>query len=464
MNVTAEGTSVGPGGGTVTSSDQEVQIVIPPGALSQETIITIQEAFIPPPGHIGKAYEFGPQGLTFELPVTISITYDEASLPAGLNEVSLRLGTVLNGARWCELLGTTIDTVANTVTGTTHSFSTYGLVIGSFSATLEGSQEVPASASNATGAGVFSIDTAQNMFSYQISYEGLEGEEQSAYIYGPASRGQTGGMLHTLPVGPQKVGIWIYDESLEQDILAGRIYVNIYTSTYADGEIRSQIEPLAPEGTTSTVTLRIALWDDLSSSGPFSGVPPTVNSLKVRVSGPGMAQVEQWITFSTGLIEEAVIIPKGVARRIEVMAYDSTDQLIYKTSKLADISTDTDLLDVVMISASDVMPPALLELPAQPRLPGIASYFPGPLLQMIKLKQKRLLIWSTLPPPQAGRTLLYLPMRQNPAKPIIWFLVWRQEKPTTLWSGPWTLQATPTQTPPKDPQLPIRMERGFMWT
>jgi parallel beta-helix repeat protein len=348
---------VGPDGGTVTSDDQKVQIVIPAGALTQETLITIQGALNPPSGHIGMAYEFGPSGLTFQLPATVSITYDEASLPAGLSETSLRLGTVLSSLHWCEILGSSINTTANTVTGQTYSFSTYGLVIGSFSSTFEGAQEVPATASVATGTGVFSIDTSKNILSYQISYQNLEGEEQSAEICGPASRGQTGSTLDTLPLGPYKTGIWIYDESLEQDILEGRVYVNIRSTTYADGEIRGQIEPLGPEGMTATVTLRVTLWNDLSGSAPTAGVPAAVNTMKLRVSGPGMAPMEQWMTVPTGLVEEDITVAKGAIRRIDVMAYDSTDQIIYKASAFMDISKDTETLDMVMMGASDVTPP-----------------------------------------------------------------------------------------------------------
>lgn len=355
--------TIGPGGGTVTSSSGKVRIVIPPGALTEETSITIKEGVAAPSGHVGDAYEFGPQGLSFLLPVSVTIAYDKASLPPGLGETSLRLGTLLSGLQWCEILGSSIDTGAKTVTGQTQSFSTYGLVIGAFSSTIEGSQEVPASASLATGKGVFSVDTAKNILAYQISWEALEGEEQSAAICGPASRGQNGDVLHTLPLGPYKTGIWIYDESMEQDILTGRIYVNISSAAYPNGEIRGQIEPLGPPGTTGAVTLRIALWDDLSGSGPSPGTPVAVSTMKVRVSGPGMAPMEEGITVTTGgLIEEAITIPKGGARRIDLLANDATTQLIYQASAFFDLLDDSQTITLVMMGTSDVTPPVFAGL------------------------------------------------------------------------------------------------------
>jgi hypothetical protein len=45
---------------------------------------------------MGTAYEIGPDGTTFNQPVTISVTYDEASLTSGVKESDLKLGTVTN--------------------------------------------------------------------------------------------------------------------------------------------------------------------------------------------------------------------------------------------------------------------------------------------------------------------------------------------------------------------------------
>jgi hypothetical protein len=76
---------VGSGGGTVTSSDGQVTIAIPAGALSSDVTITITPlGDIAPPGVItvGGAYQFGPPNATFAAQVTIMLPYDGSKIPA----------------------------------------------------------------------------------------------------------------------------------------------------------------------------------------------------------------------------------------------------------------------------------------------------------------------------------------------------------------------------------------------
>ena len=124
-----ESNSIGPNGGTVTSSNGKAKIVLPAGALSQDAGITVAVVSNQPSGNIGTAYEFGPDGTTFNKPVTISITYDEASLPSGVSESDIKLGMITNN-QWQEITNSVVDTVANIVSGTTSHLSIYGVKIG----------------------------------------------------------------------------------------------------------------------------------------------------------------------------------------------------------------------------------------------------------------------------------------------------------------------------------------------
>ena len=122
-----EPTGMGPNGGTVTSSDGNASVRVPPGALSQKTVITVAPVSNPPSGNIGTAYEFGSSGVTFSQPVTITIKYDEANIPSGISELDLKLGNFVNNG-WQQVTGSTIDRATNTVSGTTTSFSIYGVI------------------------------------------------------------------------------------------------------------------------------------------------------------------------------------------------------------------------------------------------------------------------------------------------------------------------------------------------
>ena len=69
--------TIGPNGGTVTSKDGNVKIIIPSGALSSNTKIEIEKSSSPSPVNSDKAvprgivYKLSPVGTNFDTPVTI---------------------------------------------------------------------------------------------------------------------------------------------------------------------------------------------------------------------------------------------------------------------------------------------------------------------------------------------------------------------------------------------------------
>jgi hypothetical protein len=69
--------SIGANGGTLTSSDGRVQLIIPPGALSQTTNITIQPILNYCPGGLGLAYDLLPNGTKFAIPASLVFHYTD---------------------------------------------------------------------------------------------------------------------------------------------------------------------------------------------------------------------------------------------------------------------------------------------------------------------------------------------------------------------------------------------------
>lgn len=121
------GTTIGPSGGTVTSADGAATLTFPAGALASSTSITTAAMTNPPasPGLVtASAYDFGPSGSQFAQPVTIKLTYQPSQVPVGISPIFLRL-FLRNGSTWDSVPGSTVDTVAHTVTGTTTHFSGY---------------------------------------------------------------------------------------------------------------------------------------------------------------------------------------------------------------------------------------------------------------------------------------------------------------------------------------------------
>lgn len=112
-----------------------------------------------------------------------------------------------------------------------------------YSAILNPRQEVPLVASGAMGGGRFVIDTDANTVRYWISFAGLSSAETAAHIHGYSGPGVNSGVVHPLPAGNPKVGVWNYAEVDEAAILAGRTYANIHSVNFPGGEVRGQIVP-----------------------------------------------------------------------------------------------------------------------------------------------------------------------------------------------------------------------------
>jgi hypothetical protein len=93
---------VGPDGATITALNGSLRLDIPPGALSSDVGITVQT--ITPPSVdggvvVGPAYDFGPDGVVFSEPVSLTVNYDLQQLPSGVRSADVLLATLQDG-RW----------------------------------------------------------------------------------------------------------------------------------------------------------------------------------------------------------------------------------------------------------------------------------------------------------------------------------------------------------------------------
>jgi hypothetical protein len=118
---------IGSGGGTIGTSDGTAQVDIPEGALPADTTITITpnaDAPAPPDSTVvGVAYTFGPQGLTFAKPITVTLAFDPSKLPAGLSPSAIVVFTAPDGTSVYEPLPTSVKDATHVSATTTH-FST----------------------------------------------------------------------------------------------------------------------------------------------------------------------------------------------------------------------------------------------------------------------------------------------------------------------------------------------------
>lgn len=126
------GETIGAGGGSIVF--QNLELVIPPGALPGDVLITVRRVDPPAgplPGDVflldGSAFDLGPDGLEFLIPFEIGIGYDPATLPAGVAESDLQIFQLNAGVT---ALPSTVDAPNDLVTASGSHFSTFGVGAG----------------------------------------------------------------------------------------------------------------------------------------------------------------------------------------------------------------------------------------------------------------------------------------------------------------------------------------------
>jgi hypothetical protein len=104
-----------------------------PGAVLEDIDIRVSPlANVGVPGVImPTAFDFGPDGASFSAPVTLTLTYDDADLPDGIDEGTdlFIVGTSHATGELVPVPGSVVDPIANTVSAPISGFSTHGIAI-----------------------------------------------------------------------------------------------------------------------------------------------------------------------------------------------------------------------------------------------------------------------------------------------------------------------------------------------
>ena len=119
---------------------------------------------------------------------------------------------------------------------------------------MNGGQEVPANISAATGKIEANYNKITKTLSYKVTWSGLSGNVTGMHIHGATDPGSNAGILQSFsgyPTAPQGsfTSSVVADGQVirEEDILAGKLYINIHTALYPGGEIRGQLEGWQPQ-------------------------------------------------------------------------------------------------------------------------------------------------------------------------------------------------------------------------
>lgn len=121
---------VSPDGGTYEFLNGLVTMVVPAGAVESDTSLTARLARdVPSSGRLvgGSAVELEPDGMSFLLPVTLTVDLGSRKLPTGVRPTELRVFKVVNG-QWQLAPGVAAPAPDGVLTAQIMSFSAYGVL------------------------------------------------------------------------------------------------------------------------------------------------------------------------------------------------------------------------------------------------------------------------------------------------------------------------------------------------
>lgn len=128
---------------------------------------------------------------------------------------------------------------------------------------LDAKQQTPPVRSDAVGTGVMSYDHETRVLSYTITHNVLQ--PTAAHIHGPADPGESANVTNVFNNGNQNTmnGQFVLNDAQEQMLLEDRMYVNVHSTQFPDGEIRGQIKqsdvPDFDDGTSGWVIAAIVI-------------------------------------------------------------------------------------------------------------------------------------------------------------------------------------------------------------
>ncbi|HUR43436.1 MAG TPA: CHRD domain-containing protein [Aestuariivirga sp.] len=109
-----------------------------------------------------------------------------------------------------------------------------------FKADMKGATEVPPNDSAGTGTAEVKVDTETKQMTWTASQSGLSGDPTAAHFHGPAAPGENAPPVVDITGKIESGSADLTDVQLA-DLQAGKLYINIHTAKFPDGEVRGQV-------------------------------------------------------------------------------------------------------------------------------------------------------------------------------------------------------------------------------
>ena len=131
-----------------------------------------------------------------------------------------------------------------------------------FTASLDGAQQVPSNMSTATGSGTVVLDDIADTITVDLSFSGLTGgPATAAHIHGPGAAGTNAPIIFPFTGVPAATSGVIPEQMFSitptqiTELEAGLFYMNIHNASFPSGEIRGQLTQVPEPGTLTLLGL-----------------------------------------------------------------------------------------------------------------------------------------------------------------------------------------------------------------
>ena len=126
---------------------------------------------------------------------------------------------------------------------------------------LSGLEEVPPNASPGTGTIAGTYDDVTNTLDFDLEFSGLLAGTTAAHFHAPAPPGVNAPVIIGFAGFPTGVtsgtfaNSYVLTAGQESDLLANLVYVNVHSTQFPGGEIRTQLIPVPEPATAGLMTL-----------------------------------------------------------------------------------------------------------------------------------------------------------------------------------------------------------------